>query len=88
MFHALPPGISKTHAKAVGWRPCFALRLFFPPPNKRVLIEAPKPLQALQGDDYQLEYYEDGYPKLSECLRRARVMTADNPFTVLAGLKE
>jgi hypothetical protein len=25
---------------------------------------------ALQGDDYHLEYYEDGYPKLPECLDR------------------
>lgn len=25
---------------------------------------------ALQGDDYQLEYYPDGYPKLPECLAR------------------
>ena len=24
----------------------------------------------LQGDDYPLEYYEDGYPKIPECLRR------------------
>jgi hypothetical protein len=27
---------------------------------------------ALQGDDYPLEYYEDGYPKLPECLDRRR----------------
>src|SRR5262245_11583737 len=25
---------------------------------------------ALQGDDYPLEYYEDGYPKLPACLDR------------------
>jgi hypothetical protein len=25
---------------------------------------------ALQGDDYQLEYYQDGYPKLPACLDR------------------
>ena len=25
---------------------------------------------AIQGDDYPLEYYEDGYPKLPECLDR------------------
>ncbi|MGA7373804.1 MAG: hypothetical protein WBW37_14545, partial [Methyloceanibacter sp.] len=24
----------------------------------------------LQGDDYPLEYYEDGYPKLPACLHR------------------
>jgi hypothetical protein len=24
--------------------------------------------RALQGDDYQLEYYDDGYPKLPSCL--------------------
>jgi hypothetical protein len=27
---------------------------------------------ALQGDDVQLEYYEDGYPKLQEFLDRRR----------------
>ena len=26
------------------------------------------PPGALQGDDVQLEYYEDGYPKLPACL--------------------
>ena len=26
--------------------------------------------QALQGDDYQLEHYADGYPKLPACLKR------------------
>ena len=25
---------------------------------------------ALQGDDYQLEYYDDGYPRLPACLDR------------------
>ena len=25
---------------------------------------------ALQGDDYSLEYYEDGYPKRPACLER------------------
>jgi hypothetical protein len=27
---------------------------------------------ALQGDDYQLDYYDDGYPKLPACLDRRR----------------
>ena len=27
---------------------------------------------ALPGADYQLEYYEDGYPKLPACLDRRR----------------
>ena len=27
---------------------------------------------ALRGDDYPLEYYEDGYPKLPACLDRRR----------------
>lgn len=27
---------------------------------------------ALQGDDYQLEYYADGYPMLPECLKGGR----------------
>ena len=28
--------------------------------------------EILNGDDYQLEYYEDGYPKLPTCLDRRR----------------
>ena len=28
------------------------------------------PSAALQGDEYPLEYYEDGYPKLPVCLDR------------------
>jgi hypothetical protein len=27
---------------------------------------------ALQGDDYPLQYHEDGYPKLPECLDRRK----------------
>ena len=27
---------------------------------------------AFQGDDVQLEYYDDGYPKLPACLDRRR----------------
>ena len=30
------------------------------------------PPGTLEGDDYQLEYYEDGYPKLPACLDRRR----------------
>ena len=39
---------------------------------ERVLIvdEQPSTPGALQGEDYQLEYYEDGYPKLPACLDR------------------
>ena len=28
--------------------------------------------EPLQGDDVQLEYYQDGYPKLPACLNRRR----------------
>ena len=35
----------------------------------RVFTNGPTP-GALQGDDYPLEYYEDGYPKLPACLDR------------------
>src|SRR5262245_55974643 len=39
-------------------------------------LEEPKLLGAtpgaLQGDDYPLEYYEDGYPKLPACLDRRK----------------
>jgi hypothetical protein len=31
---------------------------------------SPPPGPPLQGNDYQLEYYEDGYPKLPTCLDR------------------
>ena len=30
---------------------------------------------ALQGDDYPLEFYQNGFPKLPECLRRTREVT-------------
>jgi hypothetical protein len=33
-------------------------------------IVAPPAIPGLQGDDYPLEYYEDGYPKLPSCLDR------------------
>jgi hypothetical protein len=33
--------------------------------------EGPTP-GALQGDDYPMEYYEDGYPKLPACLDRRK----------------
>ena len=32
---------------------------------------------ALQGDDYPLEYYEDGYPKMPACLDRRPVKLAE-----------
>jgi len=32
--------------------------------------------RALQGDDVQLAYYEDGYPKLPACLDRRPVQLA------------
>jgi hypothetical protein len=32
---------------------------------------------ALHGDDAQLEYYEDGYPKVPACLDRRRVKLAE-----------
>jgi hypothetical protein len=31
---------------------------------------------ALRGDEVQLEYYPDGYPKLPECLDRRALMVA------------
>ena len=40
-------------------------RANFPP-----LTMPPRP-PALQGDDYPLEYYEDGFPKIPDCLKRA-----------------
>jgi hypothetical protein len=40
--------------------------------TERVLIddEAPTVGQPLQGNDYQLDYYEDGFPVMPPCLRR------------------
>lgn len=32
----------------------------------------PEFTETLEGDDYPLEYYEDGYPKLPACLDRGR----------------
>jgi hypothetical protein len=32
---------------------------------------------ALQGDDYPLEYYADGHPKLPTCLDRRRISLAE-----------
>lgn len=32
---------------------------------------------AIQGDDYPLDYYPDGYPKLPACLERRRVILAE-----------
>ena len=39
------------------------------PPPVREFTAGPTP-GALQGDDYPLEYYKDGYPKLPGCLDR------------------
>ena len=35
----------------------------------------------LEGDDYQLDYYEDGYPKLPACLDRRKPpkLVVNNP---------
>src|SRR5262249_6615407 len=40
-------------------------------PQRREFTPGPTP-GALQGDDYPLEYYEDGYPKLPSCLDRRK----------------
>jgi hypothetical protein len=34
--------------------------------------ESPTRSDPLSGDDYPLEHYEDGFPKLPDCLRRKR----------------
>ena len=48
---------------------------------------------ALQGDDVQLEYYDDGYPKLPACLdrrrkpeplSRGRMTTKESPLRIRA----
>ncbi len=33
--------------------------------------------ETLMGDDYPLEYYPDGYPKLPDCLRRKKERFGD-----------
>ena len=40
-------------------------------PPRRDFQLGPTP-GALQGDDYELEYYEDGFPRLPACLDRRR----------------
>ena len=34
------------------------------------LLAMPSHAEPLSGDDFRLEFYDDGYPKLPECLRR------------------
>jgi hypothetical protein len=59
-----PPRLQTASSAPVG-----VLEKEIPPPVK--LWDGPP----LQGDDYQLEYYEDGYPKLPACLdRRAAIL--------------
>ena len=45
------------------------------------LCETESESKPLQGDDYQLEYYEDGYPKLPACLDRRKPpkLVVNNP---------
>jgi hypothetical protein len=38
---------------------------------------------ALQGDDYLLEYFEDGYPKLPSYLDRRRPPAGEEPLVLL-----
>ena len=45
-----------------------ALALAAPPPTAYGFGNPGDP--PLQGDDYPLEYYEDGFPKLPACLDR------------------
>ena len=40
--------------------------------TERVLKDEESTAQPVNGDDFQLEYYSDGYPKLPECLDRRR----------------
>ena len=46
------------------------------PPRGIEELNRPTP-GALQGDDVQLEYYEDGYPKLPACLDRRPIKLAE-----------
>ncbi|HEY9500554.1 MAG TPA: hypothetical protein VIR01_02855, partial [Pyrinomonadaceae bacterium] len=40
--------------------------------TERVLKDEESTAQPVNGDDFQLEYYSDSYPKLPECLDRRR----------------
>ena len=42
--------------------------------TERVLIDDKPASRVLLGDDVQLEYYKDGYPKLPACLDRRQVL--------------
>ena len=69
----IEPDVSLPPAEVVGE----ALRTYAPPPPIVERRRCPTP-GALQGDDYQLEYDEDGYPKLPACLdRRTKKMGAE-----------
>ena len=61
------PGI-----EAITWKPTLAAYQVWPARDEHPRDEHPNgPTPgALQGDDYQLEYYADGYPKLPACLDR------------------
>ena len=43
---------------------------------------------ALQGDDYPLEYHDDGYPKIPACLDRRKVAFAKAALTGTARARE
>jgi hypothetical protein len=58
-------------------RACARGRFVYPKSGAKVPVNGPTP-GALQGDDYPLEYYEDGYPKLPACLdRRPKASVAE-----------
>jgi hypothetical protein len=40
------------------------------PLDRQIGVKIAERAPALSGDDVQLEYYEDGYPKLPACLDR------------------
>jgi hypothetical protein len=42
--------------------------------------ESPTTSDPLSGDDYPLEFYADGYPKLPECLRRKKMAQSGGSF--------
>jgi len=49
-------------------------------PMPEATVDEPQPVSAkpgLQGDNYPLNYYPDGYPKLPACLDRRSVVLAE-----------
>jgi hypothetical protein len=75
-----PPPLSDVEIAALGgYVVTVKPRPYTPKPTSHTHADdatGPNP-GALQGDDYPLEYYDDGYPKLPACLDRRKPQTSE-----------